>query len=255
MKIKKASQNLDLEKATFEQEKLKDGLEPLKEEDYIYFYNMIKEMIPKSRGVRILEVGCGSGAFGIRLAKLGYSLTGIDISGTLIKAAKRKASQTRVKYAAKTADVMKYRGKYDAVLCAGFLHHFTDLDQIIKKLGSFLNKGGRVFFVEPNGSNPAIRITEKIRKNVWPFSKMSELGTANETSHTAEQYRMAFDDAGFREEKLISFIKRPLFGDYGAVLNVVFRLKYLFHAAASLLMKKDVRGTVIVASFVKKGFK
>jgi hypothetical protein len=131
----------------------------------------------------------------------------------------------------------------------GFLHHFEDLSPIINKLGCFLKKDGEIVIMEPNGSNPVIKMTELIRKKVWPFNTMASLGTMNETNHSAEKYLVEFKKAGFETKFKAGFIAGTKFGDYGAVLNMFLRIKYFFESFVTGFMEASIRGTVLVMRF------
>jgi 2-polyprenyl-3-methyl-5-hydroxy-6-metoxy-1,4-benzoquinol methylase len=249
-KAKYTGQDIKAETKTFEAGDMEHGLEPLQEDDYEYFFKVTGLKEKAGKKIKVLEVGCGSGPFGRRLAKTGYSVTGIDLSKTLVKAANNAARADGIKYRAVAGDVFKFRGKgYDIVLCAGFLHHFMDLKPILKKLKEFLKKGGHVVLIEPNGSNPALKITEWVRKNIWPFMTMKNLGTLNETSHPVERYIMEFTEAGYLADGMTGFIKKPRFDDYGAVMNIILTLKYFFHIFTAMFMNPEIRGSVIVMRF------
>lgn len=43
-----------------------------------------------------MDVGCGTGNFSLKLAKLGYSVTGIDISDKMLEVARKKSAQAAV---------------------------------------------------------------------------------------------------------------------------------------------------------------
>lgn len=45
---------------------------------------------------RILDLGCGTGRHAVRLARLGYAVTGIDRVAPMVAAARRKAARARV---------------------------------------------------------------------------------------------------------------------------------------------------------------
>ncbi len=251
-KVKYTGQDSSAENATFDAAGMERGLEPLQEDDYEYFFKVTGLLRKADKKIRVLEVGCGSGPFGRRLAENGYEVTGIDLSKVLVKAANDAAKNKKIKYNAISGDVFEYNGAgFDIVLCAGFLRHFTELGPIILKMKSFLKKGGYTVLIEPNGSNPAVRITEFIRKNMWPFNKMVNLGTLNETSHTAEKYISEFKGAGFKEAGISGFVKKPKFDDYGPVMNLLLRMKYIFHVMASFFMPQEIKGNVIVMRFKK----
>ncbi|HKC63478.1 MAG TPA: methyltransferase domain-containing protein, partial [Pyrinomonadaceae bacterium] len=42
-------------------------------------------------GARVLDAGCGTGSYAIEIARLGYVVTGLDLSASLIAEASRRA--------------------------------------------------------------------------------------------------------------------------------------------------------------------
>jgi SAM-dependent methyltransferase len=46
-------------------------------------------------GARILDAGCGTGRVGIRLAELGYDVTGVDLDESMLAVARERAPQLR----------------------------------------------------------------------------------------------------------------------------------------------------------------
>ncbi|GEM_PF-228139 len=66
---------------------------------YWRFYNQItwrhiRTHIPPDQSAECLDLGCGTGYWGLRLAKSGYRVTLSDISQKMIEVAKRKAEET-----------------------------------------------------------------------------------------------------------------------------------------------------------------
>lgn len=245
-------QDADAETRVFDTTDMELGYSMYYESVYSRFFELTGLGNKRGRGKKILEVGCGSGEWGRRLAKMGYKVTGIDLSKALVKAANHLAKKEKLDYRAYARNVFNYRGKnFDIVLCAGILHHFEDLSPIINKLRDFLGKNKEVIIIEPNGSNIMIKITEYIRKNFWPFNKMRKLGTLNETNHSAEKYAEEFKKARFTPGFSGGFNAKARFGDYGFVTNLLLRVKYFLQDITTIFMKPTTRGTVIVMKFKK----
>jgi len=58
--------------------------------DDLEFY---KKVFSKFSGVKILEFCCGTGRLTIPLFESGFSITGIDLSTTMLEEAKRKSAE------------------------------------------------------------------------------------------------------------------------------------------------------------------
>lgn len=83
------------------------------------------ELLALPNGARVLDVGCGPGRHLIELAKAGLSLTGIDVSETLLGVARDAANEaglgSRVSLFECDARVMPFDDEFDAVIsiCQG----------------------------------------------------------------------------------------------------------------------------------------
>ena len=55
-----------------------------------------KSRLPKHKSARILELCCGTGRLTIPIAKDGYTITGVDITRSMLEEAKLKASKEGV---------------------------------------------------------------------------------------------------------------------------------------------------------------
>jgi len=97
-------------------------------------------------GMRVLDVGCGSGRLIPELAGIKVDYTGIDFSETLIEQAKKRFPKREFLLGDITnpADWRKI-GKYDAIFCLGVLHHIPDRKRqhdLIQQMYSHTAKGG-----------------------------------------------------------------------------------------------------------------
>ena len=52
--------------------------------------DFIEKEINNNKKARLLDIGCGTGRHTIELSKRGYTITGIDLSDSLLKRAKEK---------------------------------------------------------------------------------------------------------------------------------------------------------------------
>lgn len=101
------------------------------------------------RGAKVLDAGCGSGAFSEHLLGLGMKVTGMDVSGGLIKLAQAALPGGRFL----TGDIFRTGftdASFDAVFCGAVLHHFPlRLREAFREFNRILVPAGKVYFFEP----------------------------------------------------------------------------------------------------------
>jgi 2-polyprenyl-3-methyl-5-hydroxy-6-metoxy-1,4-benzoquinol methylase len=120
--------------------------------------NLVNYIGPPRRSAAVLEVGCGPGYLSLEIARLGYSVTGVDCSQVCINVAERfaesdpwKAQRGPLVYHCRDilTDTSLTPGSFDAVVTLGALHHFKDQGYICGKIRSLLRPGGFVLIHEP----------------------------------------------------------------------------------------------------------
>ena len=95
------------------------------------------------QGVHVLDVACGTGVlFPDYLARGVGSLTAVDISPRMAAIAARKFPEARVLCG--DAQTLDFGRKFDAVMVYNAFPHFPEPEKLIARLGSLLNKGGRL---------------------------------------------------------------------------------------------------------------
>lgn len=119
-----------------------------------YFGNSYKELIDffskySYRG-KILDLGCGQGRDVIELAKLGYDLTGIDISQVGIDQMLKKAESLNLNIKGYVEDIYSFNriSEFDIVILDSMLHFYkNDLEKETAFLEGILKqmKKGSVF--------------------------------------------------------------------------------------------------------------
>jgi ubiquinone/menaquinone biosynthesis C-methylase UbiE len=105
-------------------------------------------------GAKILDVGCGTGRHAVELARLGYSMTGIDISQGMLREAARAADEAGVTVELIQADASRFSPDqvFDGAICLcegafGLLGSGDDPlehdEAILRKIFGALKPGGR----------------------------------------------------------------------------------------------------------------
>jgi len=106
----------------------------------------------KSKGLRVLEIGCGIGTDAAEFARHGATYTGIDISSNSIDMAKQRFKLENLKgrfyiMNASDSELLASLGKFDLVYSFGVLHHYPKINQIIDNIQNCLVNNGKFKFM------------------------------------------------------------------------------------------------------------
>lgn len=104
------------------------------------------------QGATVLDAGCGTGLFSIRLAKAGYRVKAVDIASQMVEKSKADATKAgvagNIDFEVNTIESVK--GTYDAVVCFDVLIHYPaeGFRQAFGNLSN-LTKGPVIFTYAP----------------------------------------------------------------------------------------------------------
>ena len=123
--------------------------------------DFIEKEIEYDKATRILDIGCGTGRHSIELAKRGYTVVGIDLSESLLKRAKEKASEQNLHIVFQKHDArnLPFSQEFDLVimLCEGgfSLMETDEMNfQILQGAAKALKPNGKLIFTTLNGLFP-----------------------------------------------------------------------------------------------------
>lgn len=121
----------------------------------------LMEHLQLSAGMRVLDVGCGTGRHAVELAKRGLQVTGVDISAGMLAQAAQAAQSAGVtlELIHRPAQDLPTDQHYDAVysVCEGALSLMSSTDplnrdlQILGRMFAVLKAGGRGLITVLNG--------------------------------------------------------------------------------------------------------
>ena len=172
------------------------------------------EIVPQAGG-RTLEMGCGEGRVARRLSDLGHSVTAIDTSPTLIRAAAEL--DKRPTYVRSDAAALPFaREVFDVVVAYNSLMDIEDMPGAVAEAGRVLRPDGRLCVCvthpmtaagrfEDREANPAFRITESYfgrRRFHETFERAGLTMTFDGWAYALEDYGRALETAGFAIELL-----------------------------------------------------
>ncbi len=104
---------------------------------------------------KVLDVGCGNGIISIHLGKLGFNVTGIDVSEKTIETARKNNIYGNVQFRVQSAEELKASGEqFDVIICSEVLEHLQNPSALLQVLHPSLKPDGILIVTVPNGKGP-----------------------------------------------------------------------------------------------------
>ena len=124
-----------------------------------------------TKGLRVLEIGCGLGTDGAQFARAGADYTGIDLTDAAIELAQKRFELFDLPGTFKTDDAEKLsfaNDTFDLIYSHGVLHHTPDIEAAIREIHRVLRPGGRaeVMLYHRNSYNYRVNISMLRRAGV-----------------------------------------------------------------------------------------
>jgi 2-polyprenyl-3-methyl-5-hydroxy-6-metoxy-1,4-benzoquinol methylase len=189
-------------------------------------------------GMRVVEVGCGTGLFTELLAKLGVHVTAVELSPELLELARgRGIDSSLVTYVNGRFEDVELPNTFDAVVGSSVLHHL-EVMPALRRARAVLRSGGAIAFAEPNMLNPQIAV----QKNV-PIVKRWAGDSPDETAFFRWRLKRMMEQAGFIEAQVTPFdwlhpaTPRPLIPLIDRLGRVVERIPLMREFAGSVVCR------------------
>lgn len=156
--------------------------------------DFIESELNYNRKLKILDVGCGTGRHAIELAKRGYSVTGIDLSASLLEKARQKAlaAGVDVEFLNHDARNLPFNEQFDVaiMMCEGAFP-LMETDEmnfdILKNVSQALKPECKFIFTTLNGLFP-------IFHSINEFHQETDTNEGNATYHSTSFDLMTFRD-------------------------------------------------------------
>jgi SAM-dependent methyltransferase len=121
-------------------------------------WRWLRRRLPETRnGEKLIDVGCGTGAFTIGAARRGYVALGLSWDERNQAEAARRAAICRADRASFCiCDVrdldkhLEYRGAFDVAVCLETIEHVLDDARLVQSITACLKPGGRLLLTTPN---------------------------------------------------------------------------------------------------------
>jgi 2-polyprenyl-3-methyl-5-hydroxy-6-metoxy-1,4-benzoquinol methylase len=155
--------------------------------------DFIEKEINHNKSLKIIDIGCGTGRHAIELSKRGYSMTGIDLSESLLEKAREKAKQNglQIDFLMHDARSLPFDKQFDVaiMMCeGGFPLMETDEMNfgILKNVSQSLKQRSKFIFTTLNGLFPI-------------FNSIEEFCASNTDGGNATYHKNTFDLMTFRD--------------------------------------------------------
>lgn len=120
---------------------------------------------------KVLDVGCGQGRDTLFIARLGHSVTAIDLSPSGIRDLQKDAEAEDLPITARVIDIREYKSRYkfDVILIDRTLHMLSSDDRIsvLKYLLTLSKRDGYLLIVDERSNIPSFKTTMDSSKWEW----------------------------------------------------------------------------------------
>ncbi|MEP7198296.1 MAG: class I SAM-dependent methyltransferase [Chloroflexota bacterium] len=127
-------------------------------EEQLLWHTIYRRYMPARRGAKVLEIGSAPGqhlinlssTFGLDPYGVEYSSGGAQLNREVFAAAGIDPAQVFETDFFAAEFQTQYRDAFDVVVSRGFIEHFDDVEDVIRKHLNLLKPGGRLFVMIPN---------------------------------------------------------------------------------------------------------
>lgn len=155
--------------------------------------DFLEKELNHNKSLKILDVGCGTGRHSIEMAKRGYTMTGIDLSESLLEKAREKAEKNgvNVDFQHHDARALPFEKEFDVaiMICEGGfpLMETDEMNyEILKNVAQSLKDKSKFIFTTLNGLFPL-------------FHSINEFHDGHKTEGNATYDSQTFDLMTFRD--------------------------------------------------------
>ncbi len=118
----------------------------VRKEYFLKYFNL-----PFGQNLKVLDLGCGSGAYTRLLGEQGFDVTGIDYIPDIVKIAKDRTKNPNIKYEVATASSLSFPDAYfDAVICISIFQCLSSPFTSLREIRRVLRPGGKAFIITLN---------------------------------------------------------------------------------------------------------
>lgn len=121
-----------------------EGWDSKEEKNYEWLSRFINDYVPISKGMKVLDLGCGTGIISSIIWKMTKTkVIALDISEKMIEIANIKHSDKDIDFYSEDFYKTSRKG-FDMILCYNAYPHFTDIHNFKEKSKEILNDNGQI---------------------------------------------------------------------------------------------------------------
>ena len=157
-------------------------------------------------GARILEVAPGPGYLSIELAKMGFDVTGVELSPDFVNIEKINAKEANVLVDFKEGNASNLpcdENTFDFIVCSAAFKNFKDPVKALKEMYRVLKPGGTSLIIDMNFNTTAQDIEGEIKKTGMKgfdkyFVRFAFKTFLKKGAYTKENFEMFLNETEFK---------------------------------------------------------
>ncbi len=161
-------------------------------------------------GARILEVAPGPGYLSIELAKMGFDVTGVELSSDFVNIEKNNAMEANVLVDFKEGNASNLPcddNTFDFIVCSAAFKNFKDPVKALKEMYRVLKPGGTSLIIDMNYNATSKDIESEIKRTGMKgfdkyFVKFAFKTFLKKGAYTKENFEMFLNDTEFKQYKI-----------------------------------------------------
>lgn len=172
------------------------------------------DLFKAKKGMKVLDVGCGTGNFSIKLAKMGCEVVGIDVSEEMLKVAEAKAREEglNIKFYKMDAHQMEFEDNtFDGVLSVTAFEFLKEPEKAIEEIFRVLKPNGQLLIgtINKNSKWGEMYLSKEFQENT--VFKYADLKTIEDMKSYKKEYLVDIKECLFvppnAEEEDICMVK------------------------------------------------
>ena len=171
--------------------------ERLRPEDFERRLTLLLDHV--SAGDRVLDLGCGDGAFAAQLAGAGALVTGADVSGEALRRSAVRAPAAHLVQLQEGAGLPFGEDAFDVVWLGETVEHVADVTGLLAEVRRVLRWGGWLVVTTPN--QPRLLVALEALRGA-PLERRLDPRADHLRFFTARTLRAMLSGAGFAEVEL-----------------------------------------------------